>query len=384
VQGWNLISWDVDTPSDNIEDIIANIKGCVDAIYGFEGGAATYDPDLPQFSTLSQLDHLHGYWFRMDCDTMLCVTGIAVPDGTPIELEENWNLVSYLPDSDMAPADALTSVHDDLIVALGFDGTGMTYDPNSPELSDLDFMRPNFGYWIKTSAAATLTYPGAAPALGQPLATVDSKPAPQTDLLPTPEWVDMYGDGIVLDGEYVAAGSVIEVFDDAGNLCGRATVGSGGLLKFSPIYFDQASTSVDEGTERGGDVSFSINGIPVSETYQVGRFGERMRLGEFTSLRRTGATLPTNFSLKQNFPNPFNPATLIEFSVPQTQHVTLEIFNVLGEHVTTLVNRYLTTGNYSVTWNGDDSKGNVVTSGVYFYRLSAGEFSQTRKMMMVK
>ncbi len=384
VAGWNLISWDVDTPSDDIETIIADIKGCIDAIFGFEAGAATYDPDLPQFSTLSELDHLHGYWFRMECDTVLCVTGMAVPDGTPIELEENWNLVSYLPDGDLAPIDALASVHDDLIVVLGFNGTAQTYDPNEPTLSDLDFLSPHFGYWLKTSASGTLTYPGLVPLVTDPFAGADFKAVPQSGVIPTPEWIDMYGEGIILDGELVPAGSMIEVFDEDGNLCGSATVEQGGVVKFTPIYFDLGSTPVDEGTQRGGRVNFSVNGQPVNEDYQIEQFGQRLQLGQFTSLQRTSAELPTDFVLKQNFPNPFNPATLIEFNVPKTEFVSLEVFNLLGERVNTLVNRSLPVGSYGVTWNGDDSEGNVVPSGIYFYRLTAGDFTETKKMMLVK
>ncbi len=109
-EGWNLISWNVDTPDDDIETIIENIKGCIDVVLGFELGGATYDPSLSRFSTLTALDHLHGYWFRMDCDTTLCVTGTKVSPDTPIDLEPNWNLVSYLPeDADTTPH-ALSSV----------------------------------------------------------------------------------------------------------------------------------------------------------------------------------------------------------------------------------------------------------------------------------
>jgi hypothetical protein len=250
-------------------------------------------------------------------------------------------------------------------------------------LSDLDFLMPGFGYWLKTAAAGTLTYPGAPPLLSDPI-DFTGKSVPQPGLIPTPEWIDMYGEGIVLDGELVAAGSIIDVYDESGNLCGRATVGKAGIVKFSPIYFDHGETAADEGADRGGRVSLSIDGTAVQESFLVGRFGERLHLGEFTSLQRTTAQLPTSFALNQNFPNPFNPATLIEFNVPKTEYVSLEIYNVLGERVNSLVNRYLTVGSYAVTWNGDDNEGNVVPSGVYFYRLTAGNFSETRKMLLVK
>jgi len=69
-----------------------------------------------QFSTLTSLDHLHGYWFRMECDTVLCIEGTKAEPGTAIALEPNWNLVSYLPDADDAPEIALQSMISGLVV----------------------------------------------------------------------------------------------------------------------------------------------------------------------------------------------------------------------------------------------------------------------------
>jgi hypothetical protein len=89
--------------------------------------------------------------------------------------------------------------------------------------------------------------------------------------------------------------------------------------------------------------------------------------------------LPTEFVLQQNCPNPFNPATEISFSLPNAAHVKLEIFNIMGQKVTTLLNRHLEAGNHSVSWDG-----NNVASGVYFYRLQAGDMVDTKKMVLLK
>ena len=100
-------------------------------------------------------------------------------------------------------------------------------------------------------------------------------------------------------------------------------------------------------------------------------------------------TVPRDFALSQNYPNPFNPSTAIEFSVPVNSDVTLRIYNLLGEVVTTLVNEETSAGHYSVVWNGNDNTGNQVTSGIYFYEMKAagngGEaFSQIKKMVLLK
>lgn len=89
--------------------------------------------------------------------------------------------------------------------------------------------------------------------------------------------------------------------------------------------------------------------------------------------------LPTSYTLSQNYPNPFNPSTSISFEVPTRSAVKLEVFNVLGQIVTTLVDQELPTGSYTATFEGAD-----YASGVYLYRLKAGEFAETKKMVLVK
>ncbi len=89
--------------------------------------------------------------------------------------------------------------------------------------------------------------------------------------------------------------------------------------------------------------------------------------------------IPKEYRLAQNFPNPFNPSTRIEFSLPHESHVLLKVYNLAGEEVATLVNEHRTAGNYSVDLNAAR-----LTSGVYFYKLAAGPYFQTRKMLLIK
>ncbi|MCK4428149.1 MAG: T9SS type A sorting domain-containing protein, partial [candidate division Zixibacteria bacterium] len=93
---------------------------------------------------------------------------------------------------------------------------------------------------------------------------------------------------------------------------------------------------------------------------------------------------PKQFSLEQNYPNPFNPACNIEYALPTDCQVTLSIYNILGQKVRVLVDEYQSTGNKSVTWDGKDDQGQEVTSGVYFYRIQAGDFVQSKKMVLIK
>ena len=94
--------------------------------------------------------------------------------------------------------------------------------------------------------------------------------------------------------------------------------------------------------------------------------------------------LPKQFTLAQNYPNPFNPVTRIQFDVPKPSKVTLTIYNIMGQEVTTLVTGWKNIGHYNVMWDGRDSFGQSVSSGVYMYRIRAGDFTQTRKMMLLR
>ncbi|MCH7772308.1 MAG: T9SS type A sorting domain-containing protein [Bacteroidetes bacterium] len=89
--------------------------------------------------------------------------------------------------------------------------------------------------------------------------------------------------------------------------------------------------------------------------------------------------IPIEFSLSQNYPNPFNPVTAIRFAIPQSSYVSLEVFNALGEKVEVLVFEELSAGTYKYEWNAED-----LTSGIYFYRLTTGSFSESKKMILLK
>ncbi|MDX1702605.1 MAG: T9SS type A sorting domain-containing protein, partial [Melioribacteraceae bacterium] len=92
---------------------------------------------------------------------------------------------------------------------------------------------------------------------------------------------------------------------------------------------------------------------------------------------------PNNFELSQNYPNPFNPSTSIKYSIPRPSNITLKIFDVLGSEVTTLIDKKQPRGNYEVEFD-PSADGVELTSGIYFYRLQAGDYVETNKMILLK
>ncbi|MEW6004799.1 MAG: FlgD immunoglobulin-like domain containing protein [Stygiobacter sp.] len=111
-------------------------------------------------------------------------------------------------------------------------------------------------------------------------------------------------------------------------------------------------------------------------------------VAQFTTIAKVtdveNEKIPTEFTLEQNYPNPFNPSTLIKYSLPKNAYVTIKIYDMLGNEIKTLVSNESAAGNYSVQWNGDDNFGNKVSTGAYIYRITAGDFTAVRKMLLIK
>jgi hypothetical protein len=94
--------------------------------------------------------------------------------------------------------------------------------------------------------------------------------------------------------------------------------------------------------------------------------------------------MAANYALQQNYPNPFNPSTTIHFSIPVKQKVNLSVYDIMGRKVKTLINESMLPGKHAVQWHGQNERGAFVSSGIYFYKIEAGKFSQTKKLLYVQ
>lgn len=164
------------------------------------------------------------------------------------------------------------------------------------------------------------------------------------------------------------------------------TPGSGPLAK---IIFDIKPAAPDEiviidsvsylGIQR---LEFRpLTGLPFAPYFRAGYVNINMSSPVDD---RPEIKLPKEYLLAQNYPNPFNPATIIRFAVPKSGHVTLDVFNILGQKIRTIIDRQLPAGTYNVTFDGRGDNKRQLASGIYFYRLKAEEFAQSRPMMLLK
>jgi hypothetical protein len=181
------------------------------------------------------------------------------------------------------------------------------------------------------------------------------------------------------DDPLAGTNQVIIRYDDADLKLGDSLLGDESAL--AVYHWADVSTGW---VMIGGTVDTADNALyaPISETGVYAAFTTNI----ITDVEdeEHGEILPYKFELSQNYPNPFNPATTIEYSVPSRTDITIEIFNVLGQKVRTLVNETKSAGSYRIEWNGSDDAGKPVSTGVYLYRFSAGEVVQTKKMLLLK
>jgi len=146
--------------------------------------------------------------------------------------------------------------------------------------------------------------------------------------------------------------------------------------------FTKSATAVESGriVERWG-LFDAETGRRITARYLDRFFGP-------SSLSKTGtaesAALPETFALEQNYPNPFNPSTQISFALPEASEVELEIYNIMGQKVRTLVSSSFQAGFHALQWDGANDFGQRVASGIYLYKLQAGSFVQTKRMILMK
>jgi hypothetical protein len=155
---------------------------------------------------------------------------------------------------------------------------------------------------------------------------------------------------------------------DANYLINRYVISSGGCINASNTNFQLCSTIGETFADR-------MQGT--NSTIQLGFWSEGLFLTDVGDKSNTG--IPKTFDLMQNFPNPFNPSTYIEFQIANQGFVSLKVYDLLGREVNTLVNEEKPAGYYKVTWNAAN-----LPSGIYFYRLKAGDYIKTKKMILLK
>ncbi len=206
-------------------------------------------------------------------------------------------------------------------------------------------------------------------------------------VMPTPSSVAGYTsiNGTISSGSTSAgvSGAMVYAFDASGNLVGYGISGSNGAYTISGIAPGTYTVSTDvvgftSTTTQTASPTYDASGNPVPSTSNL------TVTPDVQTAVHQNTVQPVNYTLEQNYPNPFNPTTQIAFSIPQSMHVTVTIFNILGQQIATVVDGNMSAGSHVVLWNARNQNGEILPTGVYFYRLSTPSFTAVKKMLLLK
>ena len=394
--GWNMFSTNVAPDDPNIATVMSPVVGQV--IIVKNGNGQTYIP-VYGINDIGSMVYDAGYQAYFTDPISLEVCGTPLNSNMPINLPLGWSLVSYLPTVPIDAAIALSTISSQLIIAKNNDG--QTYIP-AYGINDIGNMQSGQGYQLYLNAAGVLIYETGSLLKLQELAkpaiehfTFVSNTGENATLVVTSDINPRYSDGSSLE-----IGDEIGVFTSDG-LCCSAVVWTGDNKAISVWGNNSQTTEVDgftagdtfrvriwnkaSDTEYTATVSYQ-SGNPV--VYQANGFSVLTQLiAELSSVdveRPETALLPTTFNLSQNYPNPFNSETFISYQISEKTTVELNIFDLQGRYIRTLVNENKEVGRYSVSWDGRDQSGNLVPSAVYLYRLKATDVLFSKKMILLK
>jgi len=163
-----------------------------------------------------------------------------------------------------------------------------------------------------------------------------------------------------------------------------------GIPPFTGMFRPDQPLTVFNGLVPDGDWILDVHATRSGQTGELRSWAMTIAYGSTSSVHQLDSQTPVRFALHQNYPNPFNPSTTIGYELPRTSKVELQVYNVIGQRVATLVNEEQQPGHYSVVWNGYNDRGEQVAGGVYFYRLKAGEtnggreFLETKKLLLLR
>lgn len=403
-QGWNMISSFVRPETPNLETLLADIQSNMVLMKNDSG--QVYWPGID--NTIIDWDFRDGYQIYMLApDTLMVPGNEIIPNMQSRAMAQGWHMVSYLRNDSLLVDSALSSIRPNIIIVKN--NRGEVYWPAfNPNFNSIGKMKMGQGYQVKLSAASSLTYPPnnqSSPGnviTGRAYASLQNSSRNESAQAAHFRFKSNTGNDATLGipasskpmigGSPVVSGDEIGVFTPEG-LCVGGMVWDGSSAPMT-IWGDDPQTPEIDGIRPGERIHYRIwrksaneefGDVPVTYSdgdgsyehdglFILSTFGE----SSVTDVRKV-AGLPTAFALVQNYPNPFNPTTTIRYELPEATHVSLRVFNVLGNEVAVVEDKPKAAGRHTVQFDS-----NNLSSGVYFYRLEAAGFVQTRRMVLVR
>ena len=371
---WNLISVPFTVVKTQPKQLFSTLikKGLLEYVSSSSGYFKPRDP----YSTLTSISSKEGYYLKLKGPVnKIFFRGRALTDKT-ISLSAGWNMIAYSPDYELAVDKAFESLiaSNTLQYVTGFTQGALVYDPDAPQSSTLNILKPTKGYWVKVKEAVTnFSFPVQAQggAVGKIASTHSVK---HPEVKPNPSF--MFVKGKIM-GRY-KVGDWVKVLSEDNRVVGAAIITEGGYLQNSAVYGDDVTTEDIDGLKVGEKIAFTYDGDTLTSHIQFNPMSfHEVKLDYDTFL-------PTTFALHQNHPNPFNPITTIRYDLPENGPISIIIYDLMGREIKTLVKEVSDPGRYSVNWNGRNQWGKQIASGMYFYRMETPGFQSVKKLIFLK
>ncbi|MCP4930648.1 MAG: T9SS type A sorting domain-containing protein [Candidatus Marinimicrobia bacterium] len=371
---WNLISVPFTGVKTRPKQIFRTLirKGLLEYVSSPKGYFKPKDP----YSTLTSISSKEGYYLKLNGPlNKIFFRGRALTDKT-ISLSAGWNMIAYSPDYELAVDKAFENLiaSNTLQYVTGFAQGALVYDPDAPQSSTLNTLKPTKGYWVKVNAAVTdFSFPAQTQgdAVGKIAANHSVK---HPEVKPNPSF--MFVKGKIM-GRY-NVGDWVKVLSEDNHVVGAAIITEGGYLQNSAVYGDDVTTEDIDGLKSGEKIAFVYDGDTLTSHVQFNPMSFHDVSLDYDTF------LPTTFALYQNHPNPFNPITTIRYDLPENGPVSIIIYDLMGREIKTLVKQVSAPGRYSVNWNGRNQFGKQIASGMYFYRMETPEFQSVKKLIFLK
>lgn len=390
-QGWNMISSFL-IPSDSSLSFI-----CTDVLSSMilmkNGKGQVFWPSL-SVNTIGSWNMSHGYQiYTTAADTLWMYGEESVPQTHPISLNKGWNLIGYLRNLPHNIDSSLRSIGDNLVIAKN--NQGEIFAP-SLDINTLGEMKPGQGYQLYLSAGSLLVYPSNT--LNVPMRYLSKQSESVLAVTAPPvrfkHSISPTGSNAtaVINWSGFENGDEVSVRRSDNTLIGSAVAMDGRAVV--TMWGDNIMTEAKiEGAMENEGLSIAM-WSPASQRYrELSNFlitdlldaEKKLEMFQYhqdafmnISVLDDGG-IPTVFTLSQNYPNPFNPSTVIRYGLPERSSVVIEVFNIIGQRVKSVVNQEQAAGYYEVVFTADR-----IASGVYFYQIRAGRYIQAKKMLLLR
>jgi len=388
--GWNMISLNVHPQDSSASSIFGSLRGLV---LVKNNAGQVYWPAY-SVNTIGSVRTGQGYQvYTVSLDT-LRVYGTAIDVATtPIALSAGWNMIAYLPQSDMPIETALAGVAAQITIVKN--NAGKIYWPDY-SVNTIGNMQVGQGYKICMKSAATLTYPSApiVPALAKTaeVKTLTSLPDSRHFLLKinTGNNATILAKKVMVNGAPAADSSEIGAFDEKGNLIGSGAV-IHGMTAFS-VWGDNPQTKEKDGCAAQEKMTFKLwNGtqeypLEFQNASSLTYTEDGISVGVLSVPQRL---FITKFALRNVSPNPFRNQIVLAFDVPASsgkdmQDVEINIFNLKGNLIHQVTKGKYAAGHYSVSWNCSGGNEMMLGSNAYVVRMKAGNFDSKLRLFRVK